>query len=187
MAGGRSRRMGRDKALLPWAEGTLLDHAVGRLREAAAEVRVLCGARPRYLGRGVPVEIDAVREAGALGGLLTGLARLRSGPGLFLAVDLPGAGAGLLRRLVELCAGCDAVVPVTASGPEPLCACYGPGCLEPVRGCLERGDLKMTAFWPSVRVREVREAELREFGDPALMFRNLNTPGDYDALRAPRP
>ena len=179
VAGGRSSRMGRDKALLPWGASTLLDHALARLSAVCAEVWILSGPESRYVDRGIPVEADSVRDAGALGGVLTGLARLQVRPGLFLAVDLPFVPEPLLRELLRLSDGFDAVVPISEAGSEPLCAVYGPRCLGPVRRCIERGALKMTSFWPEVRVREMGVRELAAFGDPARLFHNVNTPEDY--------
>ena len=180
MAGGRSRRMARDKALLPWGEGTLLDHTLARLREVADEVRILCGPEPRYTHVGVPVDVDLVANAGPLGGLETGLVRLEDRIGLFLGVDLPFVPATLLRRLVDLVAGFDAVVPVGGGGPQPLCAVYTSACLPGVRSSLARNELQMTSFWAHAKVRVVEEAELTPFGDAATMFANLNTPEDYE-------
>jgi molybdopterin-guanine dinucleotide biosynthesis protein A len=187
VAGGRSRRMGRDKALLPWGSTDLLGHALERLRAVTSDVRVLCGSEPRYLDRGVPVETDLVPDAGPLGGVVAGLSAAAGRPGLFLAVDLPRVPVSLLARLVGLAEGCDAVVPVTRRGPEPLCAVYGPGCLDPIRRRMTAGDLKMTAFWPDVRVRELRVTGLAAFGDPDDLFRNLNTPADLELGSFGRP
>ena len=178
VAGGESLRMGRDKALLPWGDSDLLDHALARLRAVAADVRILCGAERRYLDRGRPVEPDLARGVGPLAGVLTGLTAARGSPGLFLAVDLPRVPVALLARLVERLAGWDAVVPVSPRGPEPLCAAYGPACLEPIRARIAAGDFKMTAFWPEVRVLRLEPTELAAFGDPADLFRNLNAPED---------
>jgi molybdopterin-guanine dinucleotide biosynthesis protein A len=178
VAGGRSLRMGRDKALLPWGGTDLLGHAVARLRAVTGDVRILCGPEKRYLDRGLPVEVDPVREAGPLAGVLAGLLAVPGRPGLFLAVDLPRVPVALLARLVGGARAVDAIVPVSPRGPEPLCAAYGPGCLEPIRRRLSAGDYRMTAFWPDVRVREVGVAELAAFGDPVELFRNLNTPQD---------
>src|SRR5262245_20532381 len=111
--------MGRDKALLPWAGATLLDHVLTRLREVCGEARILSGPEERYADRGVPVHRDILVGAGALGGVYTGLSCLRGRFGLFLAVDLPLVPAALLRRLLELADGYDAVVPVSPGGPEP--------------------------------------------------------------------
>ena len=183
VAGGRSRRMGRDKAELAWGGTDLLDHALQRLRAACRDVRVLSGAERRYTDRGVPVIVDPVLGVGSLAAILAGL-EAAGGPGLFLGVDLPFVPERLLAHLVSLADATDAVVPVSPGGPEPLCAVYGPACLPPIRACLARARLKMTAFWPDVRVREVGTEELAAFGDPARIFRNLNTPADYAAARA---
>jgi molybdopterin-guanine dinucleotide biosynthesis protein A len=184
VAGGRSRRMGRDKALLPWGKRTLLDHAIDRLRAVTDDVRVLCGPEPRYELHGVPVVPDAVVDQGALGGVVSGLMAAGRPLALFLAVDLPGVPPALLQALVAASPGFDAVVPVWPRGPEPLCAVYSASCLEPIRKRLAIGDAKMTSFWPDVRVLQWGPAETSRFGDPAELFANLNRPEDY-AERGP--
>ncbi len=185
MAGGRSRRMGRDKALLPWGRSTLLDHALDRLRAVCREVRILGGAEPGYTERGVPVLRDAAAGQGPVGGLLAGLATLEDEAGVFLAVDVPFAPVTLLSFLLEECAGHDAAVPVTASGPQPLCAVYRPSCRAAVERCVAGGDLRLTAFWPEVSVRTVGEDVLARFGSPADLLRNLNTPEEYARALTP--
>jgi molybdopterin-guanine dinucleotide biosynthesis protein A len=183
VAGGASRRMGRDKALLPWEGATLLDHALARLRQVCGEVKILCGPQARYAERGVALVVDEVPDAGALGGVLSGLRTLESNVvGVFLAVDLPSVPVPLLEHLVQLGPGFDAVVPISPRGPEPLCAVYRESCLAAVERRIAAGQPKMTSFWPDVRVREVPTAELAAFGDPATLFRNVNSPADYGAL-----
>lgn len=185
VAGGRSQRMGRDKALLPWGGSTLLDDSISRLREVSDDIRILSGPEPRYADRGVPVITDVpTEESGSLVGVLSGLLALERPVGLFLAVDLPHVPVFLLRHLVSLAEGVDVVVPLSPAGPEPLCAVYSRACLEPVRDAVSRDDLKMTGFWSDVRVRQLAAEELRAFGDPARLFLNLNVPADYErALR----
>ncbi len=181
LAGGRSVRMGRDKALLAWGGTDLLSHSLARLRFVTPDVRILSGSERRYLDRGAPVLVDLVPGSGPLAGVLAALEAAPGRAGLFLAVDLPFVPVALLTRLVELADDLDAVVPVSPRGPEPLCAVYGPACLEPIRRRMARGDLRMTGFWPDVRLREVPPAELVAFGDPSHLFRNLNTPADLEA------
>jgi molybdopterin-guanine dinucleotide biosynthesis protein A len=178
LAGGRSERMGRDKALLPFGSTTLLDHAVSRLRHVCDEVRILCGPERRYEGHGAAVVVDAIRDAGPLGGVYSGLETLGGGAALFLAVDLPDVPEELLARLLALASGWDAVVPVHSAGEEPLCAVYSFACLEPIRRRLDAGQRKMTSFWPDVRVRSMNDDEIAAFGDPRHSFRNVNSPED---------
>ena len=176
--------MGRDKALLPWQGATLLDHALARLHEACPTVRVLSGTERRYEDRGTAVDLDAVPDSGPLGAIYTGLLHVGHGVGLFLAVDLPFVTTALLRRLIELAAeGHDAVVPISSDGPQPLCAVYGPTCLDPIRRRLDKADLKATSFWPEVRVLRADESQLGAFGPLDVLFRNVNTPDDYERAR----
>jgi molybdopterin-guanine dinucleotide biosynthesis protein A len=183
VAGGGSRRMGRDKALLPWHGGDLLGHTLARLSAVTPEVRILCGSGRRYLDRGVVVHEDALEGAGPIAGVLAALEAAAGRRALVLAVDLPFVPASLLARLVELGEAFDAVVPASTRGPEPLCACYGPGCRDAIRRRTAAGELKMTGFWPDVRVRVVAPHEIRELADPETAFLNLNAPEDYERAR----
>jgi molybdopterin-guanine dinucleotide biosynthesis protein A len=182
-AGGLSRRMGRDKALLPWGGGTLLDHALARVRSVCPDTRILCGASPRYEDRGAPVVTDHVKDAGPLGGLQAALRALDGGRALVLGVDMPFVTVEVLRALLGWCEGHDAAVPVPEDGPQPLCAVYDRACLPAVEDRLAAGDLRMTGFWPALRVREVTASELAELGDPGRLFRNLNRPEEYEGSR----
>jgi molybdenum cofactor guanylyltransferase len=183
VAGGRSLRMGRDKALLPWGGSTLLDHTLDRLHGVCADVRILSGPQPRYLDRGLPVIADLTPDAGPLAGLEAALAAPGVEAGLFLGVDLPFVTVDLLRALAADAGEADAVVPVVDGRPEPLCALYGAACLEPVRAALRDGDRRMTSFWPRVRVRQLTEDRIERFGPPAALFANINSPKDYDQAR----
>ncbi len=184
VAGGRSQRMGRDKALLPWADTDLLGHALARLSRVADEVRILPGPQRRYTDRGVALVLDPAPNQGPLAGLLAALEGASGRAALLLGIDLPLVPFRMLERLVALAGRGDAVVPVSPRGPEPLCAVYGAACLEPVRRRVAAGDLKMTAFWPDVRVRKVGPEELEVFGDPAELFLNVNALEDYERARA---
>jgi molybdopterin-guanine dinucleotide biosynthesis protein A len=176
--------MGQDKALLPWGDTDLLGHTIGILRTVTDDVRILSGAERRYADRGVPVEVDPAPDLGPLGGLTAALDAAAGDDVLLLGVDLPLVPSALLTRLIELAPGFDAVVPASGRGPEPLCALYGATCREPVRHRVQRGDLKMTSFWPDVRVREVGPSELRTFGEREELFLNVNAPEDYERARA---
>jgi molybdopterin-guanine dinucleotide biosynthesis protein A len=180
VAGGRSLRMGRDKALLPWGETDLLGHAVARLRRVTDDVRILCGPSPRYEDRGVPVIVDRLADAGPVAGIVAGLEHSGGHPGLFVAVDLPLVPVALLGHLAGLGGSWDAVVPLSALGPEPLCAVYAPSCREPILRRVGAGEMRMTSFWPEVRVLGLAESELHAFGDPGRFFRNVNTRADLE-------
>ncbi len=174
--------MGRDKALLPWGSATLLDHTLDRLRAVSSEVRILSGAVERYTDREVPALVDVKPAAGPLAALAAGLQAARDARcagALLLAVDLPFVSPTLLAGLATGLVQHDVSAPLTASGPEPLCAAYGVGCLPAVHERLAAEDYKMTSFWNQVRTRLVGGEELRAFGDPDELFANVNLPEDY--------
>ncbi len=158
--------MGRDKALLPWRETDLLGHAIARLRAVTPDVVILSGSEPRYGDRGLAVLTDRGEGDGPIAGLDAGLEHAGDRPVLLLAVDLPLVPVALLGWLAESLDGADAVVPVSVRGPEPLSAAYAPACLPAIRARVAAGVRSMTAFWPDVRVREVRTAELRPLRRP---------------------
>jgi molybdopterin-guanine dinucleotide biosynthesis protein A len=115
-----------------------------------------------------------------MAGLLAALESADGRPALLLGVDLPLVPTDLLVQLLALGRDVDAAVPLSAHGPEPLCAVYGAGCLEPVRRAISSDDLRMTGFWGEVHVREVGPEELVAFGDPGDLFLNVNEPEDYE-------
>jgi molybdopterin-guanine dinucleotide biosynthesis protein A len=125
LVGGASTRMGRDKALLPSGGATLAGHIASLACEAAGNV-TLIGPPERYAGLGLPVVPDAVEGCGPLGGLYTALRVTSADWNLIVACDMPRLTADLLKRLFAAAesAGKDCVVPVSARGPEPLCAVY---------------------------------------------------------------
>lgn len=162
LAGGRSARLGQDKALLPWEmhDGrvvTLLDHAVARLRRVCNIVKV-CASRddlPHY----EPLVRDAAGGAGPLGGIVAALEQSQSEWNLFLAVDLPFVPVELLQALagsVQLpqtaqrrqakpasSAGFLCLMPYVADRPQPLCAVYHRSLAKGLRHALESGSYKI--------------------------------------------
>lgn len=183
VAGGGSTRMGSDKALLPWRGTTLLDDAVRRLREVTDDVRLLTGPHRRYEDRGLVVLPDETPGLGPLVGVATALRAMGSGTGIFLAVDLPGIPSALLRSFLEWSRGADAVVPISNTGPEPLCAAYRTTCLPAIERQFRDGQYKMTNFWGDITVRKLQVAELARFGPVEAMFLNVNTPEAYSKIQ----
>lgn len=177
LAGGKSTRMGRDKALLEVDGKPLLVHAIERLRPHVRELLVI--GDPRKYGRfHEDVVPDDVEGAGPLGGIVTAMGQARHDRLLVLACDVPGVNDALLRRLTrELADEADALVPRHAGQLEPLMAAYHRRCADAFLGCLMTGRLAM-----HVALDEVRTAYLDitpgDEGWPADLFRNLNAPDD---------
>jgi len=186
LAGGQSRRMGRDKALLPVGGRTLVELVAGRLREAGLDRLILVTNAPERFDAlrrsGVEILRDALSPGHPLVGIYSGL-RHAGGPVFACACDMPFLHPGLVRHLASLAGSADAIIPRHARGYEPLHAVYAPACLEAMRRCAARRQ-PTTGFLAGVRVRVVEEEELRRL-DPELgSFVNVNTPEEYAAAAA---
>ena len=175
LAGGRSTRMGTDKALLQVDGVRLIDGAVATLCGLFPEVLIIANDPQPYAGLAVPVHADLVPEKGSLGGIYTAVAAATHPHVFCLACDMPFANPALIRFLCTLAEGHDVVVPRTAEGLQPLHALYGRGCLPPMRGQIEADRLKIDRLYAAVRVRYVDEAEMCPFDPELLSFWNLNT------------
>lgn len=185
LAGGRSRRMGRDKAALSVGGEPLLERQLRLLGEAGvAELWVSLATadtlpEPGWPGDAVQVVRDRVPDAGPLEGLEQVLDRTSAARLLVLAVDLPALDAGFLRRMLLRCGNGKGVVPVTSRGHEPLCAVYPVGpARTTVSGWGARGEKS-----PRRLVAEgVAEGWMEEWTlDPAdeACMTNWNKPGDW--------
>jgi len=178
LAGGRSRRMGCDKALLELGGRRLIDHALRLLSPLFAEIRIIANDPTPFAGCGVPVSPDRLPDCGVLGGIQAALAASRAPRVFCLACDMPFAEPAVILRLAELAAGWEAVVPRAPGGLEPLHAVYSRGCLPALEGLIRSGELQAVRLFERVATRIVEEGSLRRL-DPTLRgFFNLNTPAD---------
>ncbi|MBK7876562.1 MAG: molybdenum cofactor guanylyltransferase [Planctomycetes bacterium] len=189
LCGGRSSRMGADKARLELDGRSLLEHALAALDAVAAPVVLACGPSARYADLGRALAPDRVADAGPLAGIEAGLAAVPSGYVCVLAVDLPRVRAAHLARLLERAVAddLDACLARSASGPEPLCGVYHTRLLPRIRGLLDQGARKVTSVLdvPLAQHPLPRHAWLDDgLADGAAS--NLNTPTDLETERARR-
>ena len=126
---------------------------------------------------GVRCESDVLRDVGSVAGIHAALVHAGS-PTLVVAWDMPFVTTALLRALRDAGQGADVAVPESDSrrGLEPLCAYYGPACIAAIERRLAADDRRVIGFYDDVRVARVPLAEVTHFGDPALLFMNVNTP-----------
>jgi molybdenum cofactor guanylyltransferase len=186
-AGGQSRRMGRDKGLLPFLGQPLIQRLVERLSPIASEVLVTTNRPQDYAFLGLRLVEDLLPGRGALGGLYTALSAARFPLVAVVACDLPFANPALLedaaRLLVE--SDADGIVPRSPSGLEPLHAVYRrEPCLPVVKAALEAGQLKLIDWFPQVRLLEQSAGEIAALDPGGLAFFNINAP--QDLLQAER-
>jgi molybdopterin-guanine dinucleotide biosynthesis protein A len=183
LAGGKSTRMGRDKAFLPWADGTLLSHALKVLVAVTPNLRIV-GDANKFASFGIAIE-DVYRDRGPLGGIHTALASTATDLNLMLAVDLPLIEPEFLQFLVGVARSSDATVTVPrAEGvSQPLCAVYRKDFAQPAEQALRAGKNKIDALFANVKTRIIEADELAGAGFSVTMFRNLNTPEEWQGVQ----
>ncbi|MGE5568864.1 MAG: molybdenum cofactor guanylyltransferase [Rhodospirillales bacterium] len=179
LVGGKSSRMGRDKALLPYGGASLAEHIAARVKTAAGSATLV--GNPGLLGHSQYPEIPDLRSnCGPLGGIEAALRYSAARWNLIVACDMPSLTVDFLASLLKEAEarGSRCLVPVSPGGrPEPLCAVWDRCCLDTVSHALDRGVRKMTEALEAIGAVYEPRAE-------QAWFENLNTP---DALARHRP
>jgi molybdenum cofactor guanylyltransferase len=179
LAGGKSRRMGRDKAFLPFGQGLLIERVIEVIQQVTADVMLITNSPEQYQRFGLPMFTDVIPDAGSLGGIYTGLVSAKVPYSLCLACDMPFVKPDFLRFLCDTADQADVVIPRNAEDFQPLCAIYAQACREPIRQRIEAGRLKITGFFDQVHVRVIEDELLTRFDPHDMMFFNANTPEEY--------
>ncbi len=182
LAGGKSTRMGTDKAFLDYNGGTLLDRALAVARSVSKDVWIV-GDKDKFSKYG-PVVEDTFSGRGPLGGIHAALLVSRNNLNLMLAVDMPFVSSALLEYLVSVARASDVtvVVPRAEGRLQPLCAVYRRNFAVTAEAALLAGKNKIDPLFEKVSTRVIEEAELVRGGFSSDLFRNLNTPQDVAAL-----
>jgi FdhD protein len=183
LAGGRSGRMGSDKALLPYQGGRFIEAIHRRMEELFEEVIVATGETARYDFLPCRRVTDLHPGMGALGGIHAALRASDSEKVFVVACDMPHLAPDLIRHLCSLAEEADVVVPEGVGGLEPLHAVYRKGVLPAVEDALRNGQCRVVSFFDRVRVRRVPLAEVVRIDPDLRAFRNINTPEEYYRFR----
>jgi molybdenum cofactor guanylyltransferase len=171
LVGGQSRRMGRDKALLPWGGGTLAQHIASIAAEAAGTA-VLVGDPDRHGGFGYECIPDLRPGLGPLSGIEAALASDHAERNLILACDSPAVPLEHLHALLG--ADSDCAVTLDDTGRmHPLCAMYRNSCLPVVKSALDEGRLRLLDL-----VQALNPTLIRHYG----VLRNINSMEDWTAV-----
>ncbi len=185
LAGGESSRMGRDKAQLELG-GVPLILRTARLVESVAGVPAVIGNPEAYRVFDLRAIADDWPGAGPLGGIATALRAATAPWSLIVATDLPYLTREWLEYLIAraLASSADAVLPMNTRGAEPLCAIYHQRAEPAIRKALERGTRKVTDGLLDVRVETITPAQWNPFDSEGLLFKNMNSPEDYEEAKA---
>ena len=184
LAGGRSSRMGANKAALAWGGGTMLERVLAELSRGFDDLVVVAGPRlsaaaSALTGAAARIVSDRGEFEGPVTALRLGLATVHAEVAFVCACDLPFVNATLALELCDMVAGHDAAIPVVQGRVQVLHAAYRKSCVPALDSMIGRGARKLQDLAPMLDARMVAEGELRAHDPELLSFFNVNTPEDY--------
>lgn len=182
LSGGRSSRMGENKAFIRVGGERLIDRNVRILKTVFRKIIIVASTPLDYLDQETAVVADIYPGKSALGGLYTGLFFASEEHAFVTACDMPFLNRPFLEYLNSVADGHDIVVPAPPDGLQPLHAIYSRRCLPAVRALLDRNRLKITGFYAGHRVLAIPPEVIHAFDPEGRMFMNVNTPDDLRNL-----
>ena len=186
LAGGKSRRMGENKALLQLGEDSLIGHVIRRMRLVTDELLLITNTPAEYAHLNLPIHEDIVPNTGALGGIYTGLSHASHDVVFCVACDSPFLEPKLLTHLVATLTEHDAVMPYTINRKETqitlqtLCAAYSKRCLPIIELMMKESELRVHALQEWANIKRIAPEVWRKFDPGGMSFFNINTPEDFD-------
>ena len=182
LSGGKSSRMGLNKAFLEINGERLIDRTVKLFRQLFSEVILVTNEPLLYLDQDIALVTDIYKGKGPMGGLYSGLFYASFDHAFLCACDIPCLNVEFIRYMTGKASEYDVVVPETADGFHPLHAIYSRRCLPSIKSLLIRDSLKMTGCFKGMRVLYIPESVIRSFDPECRMFLNINTEQDLQRV-----
>ncbi len=176
LAGGRSRRLGRDKAWLEIGGQTIIERVLARLRPLFEEVMIVAPSSPPFQSLGVRVVPDELPGKGPLGGLYSGLRASTKQWVFCCACDMPFLNKNLIAALTAQANQADAVICRWEGRLQPLHGLYARTCLPTIRKNLENEQKRMIDILPALKVKYPGGDFIAGYDPKGYSFFNLNTP-----------
>ena len=184
LAGGKSIRLGREKALEKVKGQPLIQLVIDRLSSLGNDIMVVTSQFNTLPALGVKQVADIYPDKGPLGGIYSGLMAAPCFYSLVVGCDMPLLNVALLRHIMELSPGFDVVIPRVNDNVEPLHAVYSKNCLATIEAALKRNRLQIQGFFHQVKVKYIEDAELKKFDKEHLSFFNINSESDLERAQA---
>ena len=189
LAGGRSVRLGEDKAFASFHDRTLIEWMRDRFGSLFPHVFLVTRDPARFQDLGLPVVNDALAEDGSTVGLYTAVLASPTERVVCLACDMPFVTPSFIRQLAAKSAGYDVFVPRHGQYLQPLCAVYSKAVLRAYLEFIRSGRRRIFDIYPDFNTGYLN-MDGGEYGDPEALFMNINTPaeeaGGWRAALQPR-
>lgn len=184
LAGGKSSRMGINKAFVQVRSCRIIDHAIEELIKVSNDILIVTNSVEDYVHLDIRVVTDIFPGYGPLSGIHAALANAMEDRVLVVACDMPFIESSLANYLINLAENYDAVVPTVEGYYEPLFAVYTKACLPHIEQCIKQGDKRRVIdFFSTIKVKYVNEEEISLVADLERVFYNVNTPKELAAAR----
>jgi molybdopterin-guanine dinucleotide biosynthesis protein A len=186
LAGGKSSRLGRTKALQIIAGKTIIQWVIDRVATLSTEIIIATAhgeAIPCSSSIKIKTVVDIYPGKGPLAGIYSGLIASPSARAIVIGCDTPFLSVGLLEYMTQISPTFDVIVPRIKNKLEPLCAVYSKNCLVPIKELLEQNELRIDKLFSMVKVKYVEEDEINRFDPKHLSFFNINSQADLERAR----
>lgn len=185
LAGGRSKRFGRNKALADLAGKPLIEYVATTLGTLFSSCLLATSDPEPYSFLGLPVTADRHENCGPLGGIHSALLTISEPRAFIVGCDMPLLAPELIRFLCELereSTRWDAVIPWLILGPEPLCGVYHKSALPAIEAQIRNKEKQLGRLLKKIRLRAVSEGEILRVVPDLRSLHNVNQPADLEAI-----
>ncbi|MGD8457948.1 MAG: molybdenum cofactor guanylyltransferase [Anaerolineales bacterium] len=185
-AGGKSTRMGEDKALIPFVrDTTLIQYILNQIEGLGDERLIISNDVDKFKFLGLPVFPDVYPQVGSLGGIYSAVHHARYNHCLILACDMPFVNISLIDYMLTQMDDFDIIMPrwEPEDYTEPFRAIYSKACLDPISKAIEIGERRIISFFKYVKIRFIDADEISKFDPEGLTFFNINTPDELEQAR----
>ncbi|MEH7443306.1 molybdenum cofactor guanylyltransferase [Bacillus sp. JJ1122] len=185
LSGGKSSRMGKNKALLKFHEKTNIEIILGELKHVFDDIILVTNEPETYHFLNIKIVTDQYKESGPLAGIHAGLEASDYEENFVVACDMPFVSGELAASLVKELKHHEAVVPISEGRQHPLFAVYQKRAAVVAKDCIEEGKLRMKHLLDRLDVRYLDEQDLRLYceGNLERVFFNMNRPEEYEEAK----
>jgi len=183
LSGGKSIRMGGNKAFSEIRGERIIDHTVDLLQKIYNQVILVTNEPLKYSYLDLEIVLDLIPESGPLVGIYTGLFYSSHSYSFITACDMPFLNRKVIEYMLTIKKNYDVVIPHLSDGYHPLHALYSKRCIKFIKEQIREDNLKITDFFNRVKVREVPSDEIISLDPDLRSFLNINTPKDLEKIK----
>lgn len=186
LAGGKSSRIGVNKALLKIGRKSIIESIISRISPIFPKIILITNYSDDFCflkKNSISLFPDVIPGANSMGGIYSGLSHSKTRYNFLFACDMPFVNPELVSYMIKGIQGNDIVIPEGKTGYEPLHAIYSKNCIEPFKELITKRDLKITNIFRYVKVKIIAQQEVSRFDPEGIAFFNVNTMADYNKIK----